>query len=90
MRAWTPVLLNQISESDVAAILAERGAIDFLLIGTGAAMLRLPPPVAGVLRGASVAYETMATSPAVHVYNVTVAEGRRVAAAFLPVEHANA
>ncbi len=89
MRAWRPGLVGEVTADDFALVLAERQAIDFLIIGAGAAMARLPAPVAATLRDNGISFEIMATSPAVHVYNVTVMEGRRVAAALIAVDRAH-
>lgn len=89
MRAWTPTSLAALTPEDFAPLVAEKAAIDFVIIGTGAVMARLPSPVTVFLRGHTLPFEVMATSPAVHIYNVVVVEGRRVAAAFLPVDRAN-
>ena len=90
MRAWRPTAPDDVTPEDLSALLAERGGIDFVLVGTGKAMVRLPPAVAAVLKDHGIAHEVMATGPAVHVYNVTVQEGRRVAAALIAVDRANA
>ena len=90
MRAWRPVLTADISAEDFAAVNAERQDIDFLIIGTGETLQRLPPAVQALLKGWGIAFEVMATSSAVHVYNVVVAERRRVAAVLLAVGEANA
>lgn len=89
MRAWRPRDVGDVQANDLELLLAERQAIDFLIIGAGAAMARLPASVAATLRNNGISFEVMATSPAVHVYNVTVLEGRRVAAALIAVERAH-
>lgn len=90
MRAWPVPSLAAMSAEHFSPVVAERTQIDFLIIGTGPAMARLPSEVVAVLRECNLPHEVMATSPAVHIYNVVVEEGRRVAAAFVPVERANA
>lgn len=90
MRAWRPKAPDDINPDDIAGLVAEREGIDFVLFGTGTGMQRLPSAVMAVLREHGIAHEVMATSPAVHVYNVTVQEGRRVAAALIAVDRANA
>lgn len=90
MRAWPVATLAELTAEHFAPLVSERQAIDFVIIGTGPAMARLPAAVMALLRANAIPHDVMATSPAVHIYNVVVEEGRRVAAAFLPVEHANA
>lgn len=89
MRAWPVRSLAEMTADHFAPMIAEKDAIDFVLVGTGATMARLPAPVTAFLREQGLSFDAMATSPAIHIYNVTVEEGRRVAAAFLPVDRAN-
>ena len=63
-------------------------AFDVLLVGTGASML--PPPEGfaaerAALEAAGAGVELMSTPSACRTYNVLLAEGRRVAAALMPV-----
>lgn len=84
MRAWRPSSLDDVEGRDFAAVIAEKAEIDFLLIGTGPRVQRLPPHILRALEG-EVRFDAMSTHAAVATYNVVVAEGRRYAAAFLPV-----
>ena len=59
--------------------------VDVLLIGCGAGVRPVPPPVKTGLREVGIAAEPMDTSAACRTYNVLVAEGRRVAAALIAV-----
>jgi uncharacterized protein len=71
----------------LAPLLAEcaenRGAIEFLLIGTGERMAPIPHALRATLEQAGLRFEAMATGPALRVYNVMQSEGRRVAAALI-------
>jgi uncharacterized protein len=73
---------------DLAPFLERAGAFDVLLVGTGAALL-LPEPAfvraRAALEAAGPGVEIMATPSACRTYNVLLAEGRRVAAALMPV-----
>lgn len=89
MRAWPVTGLAQLVSSDLEALAKEREQIDFVVIGTGQAMQRLPQPIVAWFREKGLGFEVMATSPAVHVYNVVVAEGRRVAALLMPTGDQN-
>jgi len=71
---------------DVAPLLALAGHVDVLFIGTGAEPAHLPPVLRKRLEAAGLGVETMATGPAARTYNVLLSEGRRIAAALLPVE----
>ncbi len=75
MRAW--------DGADFSAVFTEQAEIDFLIIGTGANLQRLSPAVAKSL--VSLQAEAMTTSSAIHTYNFTLNEGRRLAAALIAV-----
>ena len=70
---------------EIAPILAAAESLDLLLLGTGAAPSRPEAPVVAALEAAGIAVEAMAAPPACRSYNVLLAEGRRVAAALMPV-----
>ena len=70
---------------DAGALVALAGALDVLLIGTGADMTPLPAELRKVLEAAELPIEPMASPSAARTYNVLLAEGRRVGAALLPV-----
>lgn len=70
---------------DIATLLPLAGQIDVLFVGTGAEMAYLPRPFRDALDAAGIGVEPMASPAACRTYNVLLAEGRRVAAALLPV-----
>ncbi|MBO9471949.1 Mth938-like domain-containing protein [Shimia sp. R10_1] len=70
---------------DPAAVLALGDDIDFILMGTGAAMAPVPASFRESLEAAGIGVEPMASASACRTYNVLVNEGRRVAAVLLPV-----
>ncbi len=74
---------------DIDRLAALAGEVDVLLLGTGAAMAPVPASLRAALAGPgpvpALPVEPMATPPACRTYNVLLAEGRRVAAALLPV-----
>ncbi|MEQ8450029.1 MAG: Mth938-like domain-containing protein [Nitratireductor sp.] len=59
--------------------------VELLLIGTGARTEFLSPAFRAALKERGVAVDFMATAAACRTYNVLLAEGRRVAAALIPV-----
>lgn len=71
--------------TDSGALVALAGALDVLLIGTGADMAPLPADLRRVLEAADLPLEPMGSPSAARTYNVLLAEGRRVGAALLPV-----
>lgn len=70
---------------DPAPLLALAGQIDVLFCGTGAAPAHLPRPLREALEAAGIGVEAMGTPAAARTYNICLSEGRRVAAALLPV-----
>lgn len=59
---------------------AAPGLVEYVVLGAGAKMTPTPRPIAEGLRARGLRFETMATGPALRVYNVMIDEGRRVAA----------
>ncbi len=68
---------------DDAVLLALK--VDVLFIGTGAETTHIPAPLRAALENAGIGVEPMASPAACRTYNVLLAEGRRIAAALLPV-----
>ncbi len=88
MRAWPVQALTDVSINTLDMVTQEHLDIDFLVVGAGDETLALPHVVRAHLLSVGLTVEVMTTSAAVHVYNVTFAEGRRVAAALIAVGHA--
>jgi len=84
--AWPPVQAGDIDAASLAPVLAEKDALDVLLLGTGPRQ-QLPD---GALRRAfmeaDIALEAMDTGAACRTYNVLLGEGRPVAAALIAVD----
>ena len=70
---------------DTAALTALSGRVDVLFLGLGADMAHPPAGLLEALDAAGVRCEPMASPTAARSYNVTLAEGRRVACALIPV-----
>lgn len=70
---------------DLEPLLALEGVVDVLFVGTGAEIAYLPKPFVRALEAKGVMCEPMATPSAARTYNVLLSEGRRVAAALLPM-----
>ncbi len=86
IRAWSAVAPQDISIAALARIFEEaEGAIEHLLIGTGAALVPLDTALRQRLRAAGIHAEPMATGAAARTYSILLAEDRRVAAALLAV-----
>lgn len=70
---------------DPDPLLALAGQVDVVFVGTGAEMAYLPATLRDALDTAGIGVEPMTTPAACRTYNVLLSEGRRVAAALLPV-----
>jgi uncharacterized protein len=85
--AFAPPSVAEINADALAPLFAELAgqphSIEIVVIGTGAAFVALPAPLRELLKGAGLRIEAMATGPAARVYNVLLAEDRRVAAILL-------
>lgn len=70
---------------DAETLLAMVGEIDVVFIGTGDEVAYLPKTLRAKLDAAGLGAEAMSSPAACRTYNVLVNDGRRVAAALLPV-----
>lgn len=70
---------------DSEALLALAGEIDVIFIGTGAEIAHIPDGLRSALEETGMGVETMNSPAACRTFNVLLSEGRRVAAAVLPV-----
>lgn len=80
-----------INEGDVLTVaslqrvLDQAAEIEFLLVGTGKDLVRIPSDVKDALRAAGIGSDPMSTGAAVRTYNVMLAEERAVAAVLMAV-----
>jgi uncharacterized protein len=70
---------------DLDRLLQLAGEVDVLFVGTGAEIAHLPEDFRTTLEEAGLGVEVMASPAACRTYNVLLSEGRRIAAALLPV-----
>jgi uncharacterized protein len=70
---------------DSATPLSLAGRIDVLLLGMGAEIAHAPQVLRAALEEAGIGVEVMNSPAACRTYNVLLGEGRRIAAALLPV-----
>lgn len=70
---------------DAASLLALVPEVDVVFIGTGAEIAHIPSRLRAELEAAGLGVESMNSPAACRTYNVLLSEGRRVAAAVLPV-----
>lgn len=72
---------------DAAPLLALAGKVDVLFVGTGSEIAHIPADLRAALEDeAGLGVEVMASPAACRTYNVLLGEGRRIAAALLPVD----
>jgi uncharacterized protein len=84
--AWQPTSPSEIEAAALAPVLAERDALDLLLLGTGRRSQLPGAEVRRAFDAAGVALEVMDTGAACRTYNVLLGEGRPVGAALLAVD----
>ncbi len=70
---------------DSEALLALRDQVEVVFVVTGAEITHIPTALRAPLEQAGIGVETMSSPAACRTYNVLLSEGRRVAAALLPV-----
>ncbi len=83
--AWPATSLAALTLDDFAEVLANRAAVEFVLLGTGLTQGLPPRALRDGLKAAGVGLEFMSTEAAARTYNVVASEGRRVAAALIAV-----
>ena len=83
---WQPGNRDEIEAAALAPVLAERDALDLLLLGTGRRSQLPGAEVRRAFGAAGVALEVMDTGAACRTYNVLLGEGRPVGAALLAVD----
>lgn len=70
---------------DVEPLVALSGEVDVIFLGMGAEIAHAPAALRDRLESLGMGVEVMNSPAACRTYNVLVSEGRRVAAALLPV-----
>lgn len=70
---------------DFALFVDRKDVLDVVLFGMGKNMVLLDPALKKILKERGVSPEPMDTGAACRTYNLLMAEGRRVAAALIPV-----
>ncbi len=70
---------------DTAPLMALIGQVDVVFFGTGADIAHIPAGIRRELESAGIGVEPMNSPSACRTYNVLLNEGRRIAAALIPV-----
>jgi uncharacterized protein len=82
---WVPPPFEALTAGDLAPLLALDPRPEFILLGTGARMLRPSRALVAALEGEGVGIEPMDSRAAARAWGVLRAEGRWVAGAFYPL-----
>lgn len=82
---WDVSIPEDLSSDNFAKLFSEADEIEILLVGSGEHLVPIKSDLRTKLRNVNISADPMATGAAVRTYNVLVAEGRAVAAAFLAV-----
>ena len=86
VQVWDiPAGMTEITPENADQFLFLSEKIDVLLIGTGAAATFLMPAIRQAFKEKGLPVEVMDTGAACRTFNVLSAEGRRVAAALIPI-----
>jgi len=83
--AWNVTRAEDLALDNLTAITEAPTPTELLVVGCGPRAVFLPPPLRAALKAAGMALEVVDTGSACRTYNVLLAEGRRVAAALIPV-----
>lgn len=83
--AWNVARAEELTLESLAALKAAPVPTELLVLGCGARAIFVPPDLRAVLKAAGLALEVVDTGSACRIYNVLLAEGRRVAAALIPL-----
>lgn len=85
VHGWDMAEGDVLTVASLQKVLDEAAQIEFLLVGTGKDLVRIPNDVKEALRAAGVGSDPMNTGAAVRTYNVMLAEERAVAAVLMAV-----
>ena len=85
MSALQSSSLETLDLKSLQGLATEKNDIDFLLIGTGERMQRLPQHLQAWLSSENLRADIASTGAAVSTYNILLAEDRRVAAVLIAV-----
>ncbi|WP_296578489.1 MTH938/NDUFAF3 family protein [Phreatobacter sp.] len=85
VHAWSIEEGDAFTPAAFETVIAERAAIDVLLLGTGSVPRPIDDSIRWVLREAGIGLDVMPTGAAARTYNIMLGENRRVAAALIAV-----
>lgn len=82
---WPVKRAEELSAANVAAVKEGAAPAELLVVGCGSRAVFVPPPLRAALKEIGLSLEVVDTGSACRIYNVLLAEGRRVAAALIPL-----
>jgi len=83
--AWKVARAEELSLASLSALKDAPIPTELVVLGCGARAIFVPPALRAELKAAGLALEVVDTGSACRIYNVLLAEGRRVAAALIPL-----
>lgn len=83
--AWAPPPIGALTAEDIAPLLALDPAPEFLLVGTGASLVRPPPAFVRAVEARGFGIEAMDSRAAARAWAVLRGEGRWIAGALYPL-----
>lgn len=82
---WGVSRAEDLSLASLTPLLQIQPPTELLVLGCGPRAIFVPPALRAELKGAGLGLEVVDTGSACRIYNVLLAEGRRVAAALVPL-----
>ena len=83
--AWPVARAEELSLANLDALKEAHAPTELLVLGCGPRAALIGPAARAELKAAGIALEVVDTGSACRIYNVLLAEGRRVAAALIPL-----
>ena len=82
---WSVTRAEDLSLESLAPLREATVPTEILVLGCGARAVFVPPELRAALKAAGIGLEVVDTGSACRIYNVLLAESRRVAAALIPL-----
>lgn len=82
---WDVTAADKVAPDNLAPLRRAATPIEFLVLGCGPRSLLIGPDIRAALKSIGLSLEVLDTGSACRTYNVLLAEGRRVAAALIPL-----
>ncbi|MFI4998798.1 MAG: Mth938-like domain-containing protein [Reyranellales bacterium] len=82
---WSVTQADRLTLDSLEALKAAAAPTEILVLGCGARAVFVAPELRAALKAAGLALEVVDTGSACRIYNVLLAESRRVAAALIPL-----